>query len=188
MLRHIFILAIAIALLSFNSNSQNFIGIKSGLAYIKLDSYAGQSEKNTGYTGGIFYRYGLLASVQPEINFMQKGTTLIIQDKKTDLHLNYVDVPLLFGVNLFFLYINAGPYYSYLASAKLENETITDDFKKNDFGFQYGGGVRLPLFERVWFEFDGRICQGLTKIHNSERFDGVKNKTWGVTAGLFYRL
>lgn len=187
---NVYILSIAFLISVFHIQEikAQLIGVKTGPSYIKIEDYEGSSDKTTGWSGGIYYRYGLLTSVQAEINYRQKGAKIRIDEKNIDLELNYIDIPVLFGVNLFFLYINAGPYYGILTSAEFDGSNAKSNFKSNDFGLQYGGGVRLPILKKFWFEFDGRICHGLYEIDNAEKYKNVRNKTWGITAGLVYRF
>lgn len=189
MLRKIFFISAIILFFSSNlSFAQSFVGAKGGLSYITLEELDMEHKKSSNFSVGVFYRYGLLASIQPELNFRVKGTKITAGDNNAQLKLNYVNTPIMFGVNLFFLYINAGPYYGYLTSAELDDKDVLDDFKRHDFGFEYGGGVRLPLAKQLWFELDGRICHGLTKINENDSYKDAKNKNWGVTLGVIYRF
>jgi hypothetical protein len=95
------------------------------------DFKMGENQENistlTGLTGGVAVNFTIsdLLSVQPEINFIQKGATVdftrmqndIREVRKWQAHINYIEVPLLarftFYNELGMLYLNAGPTFGY---------------------------------------------------------------------------
>jgi hypothetical protein len=174
-------------IISHNHVFSQVIGIRAGAGYSRfIDDYERDMDKKTVYYGGIYYRHGLLTPIQVELNYEQKGVKLKVNDKKILMDFEYVTLPVLFSVDMFFLYLNAGPYCGLMTKANFNGLDVKADFKTFDWGIVYGGGVRLPVSHRIWLELDGRVNHGLFRIDATENFSNVRNKSWGLSFGLIY--
>ncbi len=176
-----------IILLSYNVFSQR-VGIKAGYGLSDIENAPTTNKDKPVFNAGVSFSYGMLTHVQAELNYRQKGLTQKAHPSNYDLDLNYINLPVLVGIDIFFLYLNAGPYLGILTSAKADGADIKKNFKTKDWGIEYGGGVRLPVTSELWFELDGRICQGMYNIDATKSDNELKNKSWSISLGLIYTL
>jgi hypothetical protein len=122
-----------------------------------------------GYHAGLFVKAPLsnMLSIQPEVLYSTAGAkftysgsnltqTLGINPGEVRFNLNYVQVPILFMVNVGAFNLHAGPYASYLLNANVKNlqdsdplnpttllELNADDFQRLDYGIAAGLGFDL---------------------------------------------
>ena len=90
-------------------------------------------------------------------------------------HYNYLNVPILF--TYFFdikyaTYVNAGPVFSILLSAKEDGEDIKEGMNTSDFGLFVGGGIIIPVVESrnspaISLVLDANYQLGLADINDS---------------------
>lgn len=154
-----------------NAQSNNpgpSFGIKGGVnlsqLYVDQPNVEDESMK-VGVNFGIFGKIPIsnFLAVQPEVLYSSAGSkvtyggsdlenVLGIEPGEVRFNLNYVQVPIALAVNLGPVNVHAGPYLSYLLSAKIKdlkssdlssNDVATldtDDFNKFDYGVMFGVG------------------------------------------------
>lgn len=160
---------------------------KAGINIAKQAIDATNAEKiKVGFQGGVGLNIPTGAggfSVQPEINFVGKGTKLEFAGRKTDLELNYLELPVLAKYSFGPVYINAGPSIALMIDK--ENKFIQNYGSaptKFEFGVQMGAGIALPVGPGKII-VDGRYALGLTDVSKSA---GIKNR--GIMASLGYAI
>lgn len=182
------------------------IGIKGGVNLTNLRT-PDVDDRNMK-VGGNFGVYAKLPvtsgfSIQPEVLYSMKGAQLnynnaIQGSGKLKYNLNYVEVPLLAVFNLGKNFnIHAGPYVSYLASAKVKDvnsdgdvnhttELNKDNFKTFDYGL--AGGIGFDVSN---FTIGARYNYGLNEIGKSGSFAGetaskAKNSAASIYVGFAF--
>ncbi len=156
-----------------NDNPGPSFGIKGGLNLSNL--FANDNDNiednnwKAGYHVGLFVKAPLsnMFSIQPEVLYSTAGAklryggsdlaqTLGINPGEVRFNLNYVQVPVMFLVNVGAFNVHAGPYASYLINANVKNlqnndplnptsllELNEDDFQRLDYGIAAGIGFDL---------------------------------------------
>lgn len=80
---------------------------------ISTQSIKGGNEKaKVGFQGGGGVNFLTSVSgfsIQPELNFVSKGTSLKVSSRKEKLNLNYLELPILAKYSFGSAYLNAGP-------------------------------------------------------------------------------
>jgi hypothetical protein len=191
-MKKLFVVAIA-TLLSYSASAQMStydpffrFGLKAGVNFsnirgndLALNSggsafnFRDNSNRSTGFVGGIFTRFGRDFYVQPELLFSQKGGTYNVyrdgvtnQEGEIDVRFSNFDVPVLLGVRLADIFrINVGP----VASFRLTNGKISDSFNaytgvnskevyNNNVSYGYQAGVGVD-FGRISLDvrYEGNI-------------------------------
>lgn len=143
-------------------------------------------EKNrTAIQGGVAVNIaaGSRFSIQPELNFIQKGTKIKNGTLDETRKLNYLELPVLAKYSVGPVYLNAGPSIGLLLgqndkTKKQYGETL----KKLDIGLQLGAGLALPAGPGKLI-VDARYAMGLTNIG---KLHSVKNK--GIQVSLGYAI
>jgi len=129
-----------------------------------------------GFIGGIGSQYIL---GETGILFSTQGTklTLIGSNKKPEIKLNYLDVPLMVVVApenfRFFL----GPQISFLNSAKQGGTSVTDFYEKTNWSIRFGAG-----YERRRILLQLHFVNGLTDINKSDDFE-YRTRTFQINLG-----
>jgi hypothetical protein len=124
-------------------------GILGGLSTSQISGDNLGGFRKFGIHAGLFTRYVFTEkySAQFEISFIQKGSRKTMDPDNNDytfyqLHLNYIEVPLLFKYKHKGFVFEAGPYAGYLINFKEENENgelpVTRNFYKHDIGGAIG--------------------------------------------------
>jgi hypothetical protein len=158
-----FLLLILIALLAIPAFSQIKFGIKAGVSTTTVPTYSDAANtitalKNASYGlhGGVFLRLTLLGIyLQPEVllatnTYEYKITNVPNTVKQT---FNKLDVPVLVGLKLGPIRINAGPAATVqIGSPKalIDNPDFKDLYRRTTFGFQAGAG--FDLFKKLTFD------------------------------------
>ena len=177
------ILALAILCMVFiaeNTKAQGIgVGIKAGANFANQSITDISTNSKTGFHGGA---YVVLAfsekwAIQPEILYSAQGAEL--PDEISEF--NYISIPVLLRWKpMSLLSFEAGPQFSMLKDAIVDDEDIKDQIKNSDFGMALGATVHLPL------GFNGgiRYVWGLSNIWDSDIEDiTVKNSVVQVYAG-----
>ncbi len=164
----------------------------------------------TNMTYGLFYKAKLVPMIldlQFEVNYDPRGTKLDYQyigipDLTGELAMeyNYLTVPALLKAKLLFLYAEAGPYASFLLSAKdkysfsyqgeteSSEEDVKDFLKSTDFGLMMGAGIQLGLGP-VYIMGGARYTMGMTDIIKDNESDVTfKHHVWTIYAGIGFGL
>jgi hypothetical protein len=182
-------------------------GVKAGMN-LETQSELGQlwnnNEIRAGFLVGGSAEYILndRLSIQTELNLLQKGEAhnVSVNGVNSDIQeeFNYITVPLFLKGNFndelglgekWSIYGYAGPYYSYLVSAKskttIKGETtktdITDNSVKNDWGLVLGGGVSRNLNNGNAVFAELRYDMGLYEI--SDENSDLRNKAINLSIG-----
>jgi len=189
------------ALLASVTFSQTLIP-KAGATFSKLGGSDVEDQKfNVGFTLGLGFNLPVGAgplSIQPELNFIQKGSKSEFGDITSKLKLSYIEVPVLvkatFGTATKF-YFNAGPSLgigmggkfkqtqgSNSAEADVKFGDGDDDEvmyveKKTDFGLQFGGGVLIA--DKIMIDI--RYGLGLSTLESDVT---IKNNSLQFTVGV----
>jgi Outer membrane protein beta-barrel domain len=194
------ILAAAITLVSFSSFAQFDLGVKAGLNFTELDTKAGSIQNiynesvktKTGYSFGVFARFGKKLYVQPEIMVVSRKAELSFSTTPVDVKFTNIDVPVLVGWSPVKRFrVNAGPVVSLKVAEDQKikdafNSYIkdTDSIQKNAvLGYQVGIGTHL-----LGFDFDLRKEGGLSdvtafKLPNGDNFS-QRSKGWQFSVGF----
>ncbi|MES2574201.1 MAG: porin family protein [Bacteroidota bacterium] len=159
-----------------NSSTGAQFGVKGGVNFSNI--YSEDVDDNnvlTSFNAGVYATFpvGDILSIQPEVLYSRKGAKLTYDNAfvtgETEFKLNYIEVPVLFKVNITEnLNVHAGPYFAYLVDAQVKNESDggdfednydNDDFNKFDVGIS--GGIGL---EFSFIEIGARYNYGFTTI------------------------
>lgn len=163
-MKKITLILIALALFT-GLNAQVRWGIKAGGNISKV-SMKVDSEKVNGigtrfgfHFGGVMeYSFDPSFAIQPELLFMNNGSSIKEGEEKGNIKLNQIQVPINLkykvGTDDLKFFATAGPYFSYILSAKLgvENDMTSVDInlysngsemKRLDFGVGAGIGVEV---------------------------------------------
>lgn len=159
------LLLILIALTMVPVYSQVKFGIKAGVSTTTVPTYDFTTGTNTiealksasfGIHGGIFLRISLLGIyLQPEVllatnTYEYKVNNLPNPIKQT---FNKLDIPIMIGVKLGPLRVNAGPAATLqIGSPKalIDDPNFKDMYKGTTFGYQIGAG--FDLFKKLTFD------------------------------------
>ena len=196
-------LAVVASSLSF---AQTF-GVKGGLNVSSMSKDEGLDDQKSkiGFNAGAFVNIPIASSlsVQPEVLYSNYGsksdwTNPINDDRYSSAaHLDYLAVPVMLQYNLIpNLYVEAGPEFGFLLSAKnkLKNETTGDtitesgDYKDDLNTFNVGLGLGAGYYFTPNFGITARYVAGLTDIAKDRPSgsDAVKNNVFQV--GLAYKF
>jgi len=150
-------------------------------------------------------------AIQPEVNFIQKGTRFfaITPDPilgnvnlETDILLNQIEIPILLKGGMSFgsgrFDVLAGPSFSYSLNGRtktiLAGSPRTDviSFEKGEtarteLGLQFGGAVSFNLGSSTKLFVDGRYLMGLTNLDDSDK-DFVVTRGIALSAGVLFPL
>lgn len=212
------VLAALIILSALQANAQFnrklvFVGVRGGANFSQLqtegfqiskpgtsvqDFFRNNSSNRTGYVLGAYARIGRKLFIQPEVLFSSKGGTFeILKNGSTspvniDVKFSQIDIPLLVGLKLGPLRLNAGPMASLNVSGgnnlgDAVKVYTTQNFNKTieqaTFGYQAGIGIDIRSFN-----LDLRYESGFSNIsqlnlQNNAQFN-TKVSLWQLTAGF----
>lgn len=189
-------------ILSISLNAQ--FGVKGGLVQsgFATDSEAiTEDNQRTGFTLGVVYNHclGCDFSLQPEINYTQKGEDYVMDGASFEVGLAYIDVPINVRYKILDpLYLYVGPEVSFLLNQSSEFTLggTTIEFGDGDaqwdavnFGFNAGLGLH---FDR--FFIDARYARAFTSIDEAPEDndilifseEGLKNYSLQFTVGVYF--
>lgn len=171
------------------STAQGFhLGAKAGFNLGKIKGQPFEDGFKLGYQVGGFAEIDFTKGfgIQPELLWSQTNTKVtdeVFSNVKPgeDVHLNYLNVPLLLRLNPSkLLTINVGPQFSILTN---KSETVwqntKDAFKGGDFSMVAGAQVNLGSL-RVY----GRYNVGLNRLNAITDTDKWKQQTFQFGLGL----
>jgi len=172
-----------------------------------LEAFIGASTKSkTGFIAGAFAEFmiGNMFAIQPEVLYSQKGVKFEEQGATLKYKIDYIEVPLLFKVNIpiegskVHPNVYAGPAVSFKSSCKVsgefgglsadvdcEGQDIIDIFddeiliKSTDLGLVFGGGVSFDV-GGAEVGVDVRYNLGLSKVEDFDPPDDIKNKVISI--------
>ena len=172
------------------------IGVTGGVNIASLagDDVEGWDSRTAAYFGGyIEYPFTPLFSLRPELLYTMKGGTTSEEDVDVTAKLDYVEIPVLFKVNVpmegnIRPFAVVGPGIGFNTGATWEadgHEEDIEDVKAMDIGLIFGGGVGFPVGGgRYTISLIVRYELGVTTIDDSDEEADVKNRTISIGAGL----
>ncbi|WP_229311169.1 outer membrane beta-barrel protein [Larkinella soli] len=177
------------------------IPVTSG-GQIVYDFFRNNDARTTGIVGGAFFRFGRKLYIQPEVLVSAKGGKFdLIQTglatQSIDVKFTTFDVPVLLGVKLGPLRLNAGPMMSLTISEdknlkdsfkQYTTQSIDDTFKQAVFGYQAGAGISLSGIN-LDVRYEGNLSDlnevGIKTPNNDTRFT-TKTSLWQITIGFAF--
>ncbi|WET48127.1 porin family protein [Chryseobacterium indologenes] len=120
-------------------------------------------------------------SVQPEVNFISKGTKFKNSAGSETYNFNYIEVPVLAKYSFGPVYVNAGPSIGFLMGKNDKVKSAYGKTKSIDFGLQMGAGIAVPAGPGKVI-IDGRYNLGLNNISDEKGAD-VKNRGFMISLG-----
>jgi len=166
------------------SSSPVRFGLKAGLNISTVSNMDANSK--AGFYGGAFANIPVAQdfSVQPEVLYSGMGAKSKY-NSSDKLNLDYIAVPVMFQYNaLPNLYLEAGPQFGFLISAKGRNNIdVKDNLKTFDFGLGLGAGYYFTQNIGV----NVRYVAGLTDIAKN-RIGGDSSKNGVFQVGLAYKF
>jgi hypothetical protein len=120
-------------------------------------------------------------SIQPEVNFISKGTKFKNSFGNETYNFNYIEVPVLAKYSFGPVYVNAGPSIGFLMGKSDKIKAAYGKTKTIDFGVQMGAGIAIPAGPGKMI-IDGRYNLGLSNISDEKGVD-VKNRGFAVSLG-----
>jgi len=175
---------IIMALVAFTISAQNItFGAKAGLNFASMtgddaDGLDGRTSFHLGVTAEI--EMSDTFSIQPELLYSGQGYTA---DGDVTGKVDYINLPVMakFYVGEGFS-LEAGPQIGFLASAKVdvdgESIDFKDDAKSTDFSLNLGAGYKL----NSGLNFGLRYSMGLTDVPDYDT-DGFKHSVLQLSVG-----
>lgn len=165
-------------------NAQTF-GLKGGM------NVASVSESNTkskiGFYAGVLMNAPIATnfSIQPELLYNSKGFKIDGFDITTNL--DYISIPVMFQYNLVpQFYLEAGPEFSFLVSAKAKGSGVTLDIKDNVNSFDMGIGLGAGYYFIPSVGINARYVAGITNADKTNSGSSVRNNVFQI--GLTYKF
>ncbi|CAM3620094.1 porin family protein [Flavobacterium gelidilacus] len=181
------LLVTALAVFGFsNVNAQEIkFGVKGGLnfAYLSGDN-TGDLEPVTAFNFGVMSEISITDkfSFQPEL--MYSGQGFSFKNDDNPIALSYINLPLMGKYYVIKgLSLEAGPQIGYLIGADYDGLDLKDNYKKVDFGANFGLGYKLDN----GINFGVRYNLGLSNINDLRgQSDKIKNNVLQVSLGYFF--
>ncbi|GAA4401241.1 hypothetical protein GCM10023187_15190 [Nibrella viscosa] len=167
---------------------------------VVYDFFQNNDAQITGLVGGAYLRLGRTLYIQPELLVSSKGGSFDVvrqgmATQRIDVKMTTFDIPLLVGLKLGPLRVNAGPMASLKISdnqtlkeafRQYTNQPVGDTYKQAVFGYQAGVGLSLfglQLDLRREGNFSDLAAYGLKTNTTDERFS-ARTSLWQITAGF----
>jgi len=195
------IFAVILSFISIVSQAQFGIKLGSNTASFKITSadqaFQTAKEVKWGLNAGVFYRLKIvILYIQPEAYFSSTGGNFTWTnpnsglDELHTLDLSRIDIPVLAGVKLGPIRVNAGP----VGFLTLSNKSDLDGFKADIKGMTWGyqAGIGFDLLKKL--TFDVRYEGSLSDISESVTLpgtttplkSGTKISQFLLSAGIFF--
>lgn len=181
--------AIAMSSLTF---AQQF-GIKAGMNVSSINSEGdfNDSKSKIGFNAGVFMNAPIAKdfSIQPEVLYNRVGTKIAsVGDKDINFNLDYISVPVMFQYNATpEFYLEAGPQFGFLTSAKVKKET--QDYKDYMNNFDFGLGLGAGYYFTPNVGLTARYVAGFSDISKNGEFGGdAKNRNNVFQVGMAYKF
>jgi hypothetical protein len=179
-----------VVLISIPAFSQIQFGLKAGVSTTNLSmaTLKTVTSGNTSYTvdalttakygfhGGVFVRLTLLGIyLQPELLFSTRTNEYTVKDIQTNVSIatkqnfNKLDVPVMLGLKLGPLRLNAGPVGSLLINSPkdlIANPDYKSNYNKMTIGYQAGLGFDLLKFLTFDIRYEGSLQKYQNQIQN----------------------
>jgi hypothetical protein len=176
-------------------------GIKGGLNIANLtgDDVEGVSSK-MGLVGGVSLSYNMteIFAIQPELLYTMKGAKSDEDEGEVTWKINYIEIPVLFKVNLptegnIDPSLYAGPGFGILLSSKVSNGTevdLKDDTAGLDIGIIAGAGLAYQMEGgalTLEFRYEvGMISIAKNEIEETGDKPDVKNSVISLMVGYAF--
>lgn len=179
-------IAILFSVILLSTTVYGQFGIKAGFNFNSMKDFnvndlQSSFEGKTGFHVGLLYELKLPLgfALQPELMYTQKGGSVNIGGRSTDLKMNYIQLPvnLQWGVDLvlFRPFIMVSPYVGY-AIAKgngLFKNIEWEHLNKFEYGIGLGAGLE------IWkFQLSGRYCWDLGDLSDFKEGQGGPNNSY----------
>lgn len=160
------------------------------------DFFQQNNARSTGLVGGVFARFGNRFYVQPELLFSVKGGRLdMIQPglatQSVDVKVGSIDLPILLGMRLGPLRLNAGPMASLTvldgdlkgAVSQYTSQPFSQTTKQTQLGYQAGVGLTL-----LGLQLDIRREGGLKSTSSADpsKKSSLRSNLWQLTVGFSF--
>jgi len=172
----------------FGTASAQTFGIKGG---VNVSSISGEDTKaKVGFGGGLFMNAPIAESfsIQPEILYNMKGAE---SEGGIDasIKLDYISVPVMFQYNATpQFYLEAGPEFSFLTSAKLKLGNESGDVKELFKSFDLGIGIGAGYYFTPNFGLTARYVAGVTEVLHADADSSDKSTNNVFSVGLAYKF
>jgi len=215
--------ALLFTLLTFPAFAQFSIGVRGGInlgdfALSNVEGFATNPESRLGGLFGVVteLRVNDNFAVQPELNFIQKGSRQQFSlndslfgdiDVRAEVILNYLELPILLkaGGNMGMLRVDAlaGPALGFALNGKFKNASTVngeseseekaidfdkDELSRTDFSVHLGAMLTLKAGERTSLFVDGRYIIGLTDLNTSNDKGEARNRGGAFSGGVLFTL
>lgn len=153
--------------------------------------------------GFVSFKVADMISVEPQLLYMQKGSTAKVAQGNTTIDItgkyNYLEIPVLVKLNIplagnvaFKPNIFAGPAFALrigTPSIKAEGggQTVEQDIQNTtstDFGLVFGAGARIPGVILNGILIDVRYTLGLSSVDDSAAKAEIKNRVFSILLGV----
>lgn len=180
-------------------------GIKGGMNVSSLSKDGALEDQGSkiGFNAGVFAHIPVAESfsIQPEVLYSQYGDKydqVVLGNRYSRArHLDYIAVPVMFQYNLVpNFYLEAGPEFGFLVSAKnkfkneTDNNVITEsgNYKDSLNGFNVGIGLGAGYYFTDNIGITARYVAGVTDIAKDRpaNSDAIRNNVFQV--GLAYKF
>lgn len=159
------------------------IGVKAGANFSNVNwdepDISPESVTNFHFGGYLNLNLSDKFGITPEVLYSSQGSE--IDGMKLDM--TYIAIPVMLRFKpINFLFLEAGPQFSFLTNAEMSFdgnvEDIKDQLKGNDFGLGFGAGVNLPL----GFNVGARYVLGFSNINDISE-ESIENRTFQLYLG-----
>ena len=182
-------------------------GPKGGVAITTLKGANSENidSRTTGFYG-IFtnFQLGKVFSLQPEFLLTEKGASVTASNVRSDISINYFEVPILAKLRLplanevIFPHVLLGPNFAFntdfdVTSTNTQTGSSVDvnkgDVRKSDIGALLGAGVDIQTpGNGIFFTIDGRYGWSFQDLNDDDGMVSLKNKGWMFSAGVGFRF
>lgn len=161
-------------------------GVKAGLNISTISN--SDLNSKAGFYGGVFANIPVAQdfSVQPEVLYSGMGGKY---KGNSDVKLNtdYIAVPVMLQYNLIpNLYVEAGPQFGFLVSAKGKSNGASVDVKDNLKTFDFGIGLGAGYYFTQNIGVNLRYTAGLSDVPKNNNGDAARNGVFQI--GLAYKF
>ncbi|MDR4954174.1 porin family protein [Chryseobacterium sp. ES2] len=168
------------------STSPVRFGVKAGLNISTLSN--SEFNSKAGFYGGVFANIPVAQdfSVQPEVLYSGMGGKAKT-NSDIKLNMDYIAVPVMLQYNLIpNLYVEAGPQFGFLISAKGKGNGASVDVKDNLKTFDFGLGLGAGYYFTQNIGVNLRYTAGLSDVPKNNNGDAARNGVFQF--GLAYKF
>ncbi|RXM38892.1 PorT family protein [Chryseobacterium sp. CH21] len=168
------------------SSSPVRFGLKAGLNISNISN--SDLNSKAGFYGGVFANIPVAQdfSVQPEVLYSGLGGKAK-GNSNAKINMDYIAVPVMLQYNLIpNLYVEAGPQFGFLVSAKAKSNGVSGDIKDNLKTFDFGIGLGAGYYFTQNIGVNVRYTAGLSDVPKNNTDDASRNGVFQV--GLAYKF